>query len=73
MRLVGIMLLVYVTEDHKENVTENISETVATGIMGTMVRNHVHHASVFTSKAVTHWGAGKYCYWKTITSIYMTL
>ncbi|XP_071846959.1 inositol polyphosphate 5-phosphatase OCRL-like [Apostichopus japonicus] len=36
VRLVGIMLLVYVTEDHKENVTENISETVATGIMGTM-------------------------------------
>ena len=38
IRLVGILLMVFVKSQHEPYVTEVDAETVATGIMGLMVR-----------------------------------
>lgn len=38
IRLVGIMLLLYVKQEHAAHISEVEAETVGTGIMGRMVR-----------------------------------
>ena len=46
IRLVGILLMVFVKDKHLPHVSEVDAETVATGIMGLMVRTafstHIH-------------------------------
>lgn len=51
IRLVGILLVVFVKNEHLRDVSKVDAETVATGIMGLMVREQFNNFVFFLPKA----------------------
>ena len=51
IRLVGILLMVFVKSKYQRYVTEVDAETVATGIMGLMVRPKIKVLVIFNFKS----------------------
>ena len=51
IRLVGILLVVFVKDEHLHYVSKIEAETVATGIMGLMVREQFNNFVFFLPKA----------------------